>query len=138
VYCSVLMWFCFWCCSGPALPQPANVAASIPGMMGLPPGTARSPAAMMGGAMMGVPSGGTPVNSGQMVGMPPGMMGLPRQPMNMYGMQPAMVGMPPQQVMMGMQTGMMGMPMYQQNMLGMMQPGVMGAQQNTGASFDQL
>jgi len=102
--------------------------------MGMQPGTVGSPTAPRGGAqtgMMGVPPGAT-VNSGAVLGMQPGMMGMPWQP-NMYGMQPGMVGVPQQQMMMGMQAGMVGMP-YQQNTVGMqpgmMQTGVFGSQQN--------
>ena len=68
---------------------------------------------------------GMPVNSGHMMGMQSGVMGVPRQP-NMYGMQ----------------AGMMGMPAYQANMMavqpGMMQHGLMGSQQKTSMSFDEL
>lgn len=116
-----------------------SVASATPAMMGMQPA---SPTAMMGGAMpgmMGVPAGAT-VNSGPMMGMQPGMMGMPRQP-NMYGMHPGMVGVPQQQMMMGVQAGMMGIP-YQQNAMGiqhsMMQPGLIGSQQKTNISFDEL
>ena len=89
--------------------------------------------------MMGV-SAGAPFNSGPLMGMQPGMMGMPRQP-NMYGMHPGIVGVPQQQVVMGMPAGMMGMP-YQQNTVaiqhGMMQAGLMDNQQKTNVSFDEL
>ena len=83
---------------------------------------------------------------GHMIGIQPGVTGLPRQP-NVYGMQPGVVGMQQQQqVLMGMQPpGMMALSMpYQPNMMGvqqagmMMQSGLMGSQQNTGMSFNQL
>ena len=89
--------------------------------------------------MIGVPSGAV-VNSCPVMGMQPGMMGMPQQP-NVYGMQPGMVGMPQQPMMMGMQAGMIGMT-YQQNAMGMqpgmMQPGTIGTQQRANVSFDEL
>jgi len=127
-------WFC--CCLGTTQPQPVSVANATPGMMGLQPG---NPTAVMGGAvpgMMGVPPG-APFNSGPVMGMQPGMMGVS----NVYGMHPGIVGVPQQQMMMGMQAGMMGMP-YQQHAIGiqhgMMHPGLMDNQQKTNVSFDEL